>query len=123
MAEGKKSRYVFTGPFSEFWFRLANPNKTVLELRLEEKVWNNVREGFNAYLGKVFEEIAKEYIVSRVKSGELEIDADVMRRWQNQAEEIDFIAYSSREKEGVLFEIKMGRAVVWRCEKHYFKTD
>ena len=38
--------------------------------------------------------------MSRVKSGELEIDADVMRRWQNQAEEIDFIAYSSREKEG-----------------------
>jgi len=106
LTERKKSRYVLTDPFFEFWFRFVNPNKTVLELGLEEKVWDNVREDFNAYLGKVFEEIAKEYIVSIVKSGELEIDADVMGRWQNGAEEIDFIAYSSREKEGVLFEIK-----------------
>jgi len=29
-----------------------------------------------------------------------------MRRLQSQAEEIDFIVYSSREKKGVLFEIK-----------------
>jgi len=106
LTERKKSRYVLTDPFFKFWFRFVNPNKAVLELGLEEKVWNNIKEDFNAYLGEVFEEIVKEYIVSKVKSGELEMDADVLGRWQNEAEEIDFIAYSSREKEGMLFEIK-----------------
>jgi len=106
LTERKKSRYVLTDPFFTFWFRFVNPNKAVLELGLEEKVWNNIREDFNAYLGQVFEEIAKEYIVSRVKLGELDIDADVMGRWQHEAEEIDFITYSSRERKGALFEIK-----------------
>ena len=106
LTERKKSRYVLSDPFFKFWFRFVNPNKAVLELGLEEKVWNNIKEDFNAYLGEVFEEIVKEYIVSKVKSGELEMDADVLGRWQNEAEEIDFIAYSSREKEGMLFEIK-----------------
>ena len=106
LTERKKSRYVLTDPFFTFWFRFVNPNKAVLELGLEEKVWNNIREDFNAYLGEVFEEIAKEYIVSRVKLGELDIDADVMGRWQHEAGEIDFITYSTRERKGALFEIK-----------------
>jgi len=102
----KKSRYIITDPFIAFWFRFVNPNKAALELGLEEKVWNNIIEDFNAYLGNVFEGIAKEYIVSKVKSGELAIDADIVGRWQDGAEEIDLIAYSSHEKKGALFEIK-----------------
>lgn len=106
LVEKKKSRYVITDPFFEFWFRFVNPNKTALEFGLEEKVWNNIKEDFNAYLGKVFEEISKEYIVSGIKSGKIEIDADVFGRWQHEEEEIDFVAYSSREKRGILFEVK-----------------
>jgi len=102
----KKSRYVVTDPFFEFWFRFINPNKAALELGLEEKVWSNIKEDFNAYLGKVFEEISKEYIVSGIKSGKIEINADVVGRWQYEEEEIDIVAYSSREKRGTLFEVK-----------------
>lgn len=105
LVEKKKSRYVITDPFFDFWFRFVNPNKTTLELGLEEKVWSNIKEDFNAYLGKVFEEISKEYIVSEIKSGKIEIDADVFGRWQYE-EEIDFVVYSSREKRGILFEAK-----------------
>lgn len=106
LVEKKKSRYVITDPFFEFWFRFINPNKAALELGLEEKVWSNIREDFNAYLGKVFEEISKEYIVSGIKSGEIEVNADVVGRWQHEEEEIDIVAYSSREKRGALFEAK-----------------
>jgi hypothetical protein len=68
-----------------------------LELGLEEKVWSNIREDFNAYLVKVFEEILKEYIVSGIKSGKMELNADVVRRYEE--EEVDIAAYSSRKKE------------------------
>jgi len=106
LVEKKKSRYVITDPFFKFWFRFVNPNKTTLELGLEEKVWSNMKEDFNTYLGNVFEEISKEYIVSGIKSGKMEIDADVVGRWQYEEKEIDIVTYSSRERRGILFEVK-----------------
>ncbi len=106
LVEKKKSRYVITDPFFKFWFRFVNPNKTTLELGLEEKVWSNMKGDFNTYLGNIFEEISKEYIVSRIKSGKMEIDADVVGRWQYEEKEIDIVTYSSRERRGILFEVK-----------------
>ncbi|MBO3754138.1 MAG: ATP-binding protein [Candidatus Brockarchaeota archaeon] len=106
LVEKRKTRYVITDPFFECWFRFVNPNKTALELGLEEKVWNNITGDFNAYLGRVFEKISGEYVISEIKSGGIEVDADVFGRWQYGEEEIDLIAYSSKEKKGLLLEVK-----------------
>ncbi|MBO3800008.1 MAG: hypothetical protein FGF52_02990 [Candidatus Brockarchaeota archaeon] len=92
-----------TDLFFEFWFRFIN--KTALELGLEEKVWNNMTGDFNAYLGRVFEKISGEYVISEIKSGRIEVDADVFGRWQ-YGEETDLIAYSSKEKKGLPLEVK-----------------
>ena len=106
LVEKKRSRYLITDPFFEFWFRFVKPNKAILELGLEEKLWINVREDFNAYTGKVFERIAKEYVVSKIKSGEIRIDAETIGKWQYGEEEIDLVVYSSRERMGIFFEVK-----------------
>jgi len=106
LVEKKRTYYVMTDPFFEFWFRFVRPNKSVLELGLEESLWRNIEEDFNSYLGLVFERISREHIVSKIRSGEIEIDADVIGRWEYGGEEIDLIAYSSREKRGILFEVK-----------------
>lgn len=102
----KRSQYTIVDPFFEFWFRFVRPNKGGLESGLEEKVWKNTLGEFSAYLGKVFERIARRYVATMVSSGELKMDADVIGKWQAGEEEIDIIAYSSSEKSGVLFEVK-----------------
>lgn len=106
LVEKKRSRYYIVDQFFEFWFKFVRPNKVALELGLEKNVWNNISEEFNSYLGKVFEKISKEYIVSKIKSGDLGIDADVIGKWQYGGEEVDLIAYSTKEGKGIVFEVK-----------------
>ncbi len=106
LVEKKRSRYSITDPFFEFWFRFVRPNKTILELGLEETVWNNIKDEFNTYLGKIFEKIAKEYIVTKIKTKEIRINADAIGNWQHEKEEIDLVVYSSSEKRGIFFEVK-----------------
>ncbi len=106
LVESKRSRYYIVDPFFEFWFKFVRPNKAALELGLEENVWKNISEEFNSHVGKIFEKISKEYIVSRIKSGSFDIDADTIGRWQYGGEEIDLIAYSSKEDKGIVFEVK-----------------
>ena len=106
LVEKKRSRYLINDPFFEFWFRFVKPNKTILELGLEEKLWINIKDDFNSYVGRVFERISKEFIVSMVKSGEIKIDADVIGKWQYGKDEIDLLIYSSKEDKGMLFEVK-----------------
>jgi AAA+ ATPase superfamily predicted ATPase len=106
LVEKKRSKYLITDPFFEFWFRFVRPNKTILELGLEEKLWNNLKDEFNTYLGRIFEKIAKEYIVTKIKSGEIKITANVIGNWQYEKEEIGLVAYSSKEKRLISFEVK-----------------
>jgi len=105
LAKSKRSQYVINDPFFEFWFRFVRPNKQALELGLEREVWANVRDDFNAYLGRVFQRIAREHMADRIRSGAL-IGADVLGGWWHGGEEIDLVAYSSRADEGILFEVK-----------------
>ncbi|MEM2741119.1 MAG: ATP-binding protein [Nitrososphaeria archaeon] len=106
LVERKRSRYYIVDPFFEFWFKFVRPNKAALELGLEKNVWENISEEFNSHLGKVFEKISKEYIVSKIKSGDFSLDANVIGRWQYGGEEIDLVAYSTKENKGIVFEVK-----------------
>ncbi|MGB9730374.1 MAG: ATP-binding protein, partial [Thermoprotei archaeon] len=106
LVDKKRSRYLIIDPFFEFWFRFVRPNKTILELGLEETLWNNLRDEFNTYLGRIFEKIAKEYIVTKIKAGEVKINADMVGSWQYEKEEIDLVVYSSKEKKLISFEVK-----------------
>jgi len=106
LVEKRKSRYSIVDPFFEFWFRFVRPNKGVLELGLEDRVWSSIREDFNRYLGKIFERIAREYIIAKIKSGEIKIGVDEIGCWQYRGEEINLIVYSSRENRGILFEVE-----------------
>ncbi|MCX8189329.1 MAG: ATP-binding protein [Nitrososphaeria archaeon] len=106
LVQKKRSRYYIVDPFFEFWFKFVRPNKATLELGLEKNVWKNISEEFNSYLGKIFEKISKECIISKIKSGTLNVDADVIGRLQYDSEEIDLVAYSTKEDKGLLFEVK-----------------
>jgi AAA+ ATPase superfamily predicted ATPase len=106
LAKTRRSQYVILDPFFEFWFRFVKPNKTALEAGLERKVWINIKEEFNTYLGKIFQKIAEEYITDEVKSGNIDLEANIIGRWWSRNEEIDIIAYSSKRREGILFEVK-----------------
>lgn len=104
--EKKRSRYLITDPFFNFWFKFVKPNKTILELGLEEMVWQQIREDFNAYVGSIFEEICKQFVVKEISKGNIDLKANIIGRWIYKGEEIDLITYSSKDRKGILFEIK-----------------
>ena len=102
----KASRYTLTDPFFEFWFRFVLPNRPLLEHDLQNQVWEKIKQEYNAYLGRVFERIARLHIASKIRKGELVIHPDYLGAWWDKDVEIDIVALSTREGKAVLFEAK-----------------
>ena len=72
------ARYYIRDNFTLFWFTFVYPNLS----RIEEGVYEIGEEDYNAYLGRVFERVAREYVqdVYKVKAGRLwfkDVEIDV----------------------------------------------
>ncbi|RLF82349.1 hypothetical protein DRN44_04300 [Thermococci archaeon] len=57
----KKARYFLNDTFFHFCFHFVKPNRSAVELGTSEMNWND----FNTFMGRKFEEIAKELLTSR----------------------------------------------------------
>ena len=79
--EAKRGLYKIRDPFFNFWFGFVRPNKRQLELGLEENVWQNIREGFKAHLGRIFEDICTEILVEMAKRNMLPIRMEKIGKW------------------------------------------
>jgi AAA+ ATPase superfamily predicted ATPase len=83
--KSKKGRYFISDNFFAFWFRYVVPNLSRLEKGESAPVLDEIRKDFDSYLGKVFEDLAIEFLreqgyprVGRWWHGEDEIDAVAM---------------------------------------------
>jgi AAA+ ATPase superfamily predicted ATPase len=83
--KSKKGRYFISDNFFAFWFRYVAPNLSRLEKGESAPVLDEIRKDFDSYLGKVFEDLAIEFLreqgyprVGRWWHGEDEIDAVAM---------------------------------------------
>jgi len=101
-----RSRYSIRDPFFAFWFKFAWPNMRSLEVGLEREVWSSIASEFNAYLGWVFERVAREFVVRAAKLEELPVRPEAVGSWWNGGEEIDIVASSRKGALALLFEVK-----------------
>jgi AAA+ ATPase superfamily predicted ATPase len=101
-----RPRYFIPDPFFAFWFRYVRPNMAYLEAGLEREVWASVSGDFDAYLGAVFEVVARELLVDLARGGELGFKPDKVGRWWSRGEEVDLVLYSSTEDKALCFEVK-----------------
>ncbi|MBS7648766.1 MAG: ATP-binding protein [Candidatus Bathyarchaeia archaeon] len=89
--EAKRGLYRIRDPFFSFWFGFVRPNKRQLELGLERNVWQNIKEEFNAYLGRIFEDICAEILSEMAKKNLLPLQVSKIGKWWWRETEIDLV--------------------------------
>jgi len=63
--KSKKSLYFIKDNFFNFWFRFVYPKKSELESGHIDDVLKVIKRDFNSYVGRVFEQICREYLEQR----------------------------------------------------------
>lgn len=102
----KKTIYEIKDNFFRFWFRFAYPNKSGLELGNSDKVLSMAKHDFNSFVGRTFEDVAKEFLIELNSRGSLPINFTRIGKWWQKEEEIDIIALNERTKEILFGECK-----------------
>ncbi|WP_148883731.1 ATP-binding protein [Thermococcus aciditolerans] len=98
----KKARYYINDNFFAFWFRFVKPNRGRIEIGTFEMDWN----AFNTYVGRAFEEVAKQFLIELNRSGKLPFRFTKIGRWWRKGEEIDLVALNERERKALFVEVK-----------------
>ncbi|NJF26019.1 ATP-binding protein [Thermococcus sp. Bubb.Bath] len=98
----RKARYYLNDRFFEFWFRFVKPNRGRMEIGTFEMDW----EEFNAYVGKAFEEVARQFLIELNKTSGLPFRFTKIGRWWHKGEEIDLIALNEKERKSLFIEVK-----------------
>jgi len=96
----RKSRdfvYKVKDFYYNFWLRFVYPFKDDIEI--ESFRFDSVKKSFEKYLGAVFEEIAKEFLILRLPYYRI-------GKWWHKEEEIDLVAINEKNREIAFFECK-----------------
>ncbi|WP_297612797.1 ATP-binding protein [uncultured Sutterella sp.] len=105
---GRKTIYSIADNFFRFWFRFVSPNESAIEGGfLSDLVYREIEKELPTYLGPVFEEICRDYLVRRTAAGDLPAPFFEFHRWwgsdprTRQQSEIDIV--SAAGKDAMLF--------------------
>jgi len=106
-ASSKKSIYLLDDMMFRFWYRFVFPNMSGIVSGLGEAIYEHEIEGsLSAYMGIVFEEICKQYIIEQAKVNATPLLPGKIGRWwgnnpkEKCQEEIDILSY---RKDDALF--------------------
>ena len=100
----KKGRYYIKDNFIAFYFRYIFPNLSAIEEGIFDV--DEIKADYNQYLGFVFENVAKEFLIELNKIGKLPFKFLSIGRWWHKGEGIDLIALNKNEKKALFVEVK-----------------
>ena len=107
-------RYKITDNFFRFWYKFVFENQSALNMGAREQILNIIKNELNSYIGKVFEDIVKELLIlyngKEIRHHKISFE-NIGSWWDRNNNEVDILAYSSREKSFLLGEVK------WTSEK------
>ncbi len=83
--KSRKGRYYLCDNFLKFWFRYIYPNLSSLEEGVFDE--NIIKKDYNNYLGPIFEEICKQFLIKTRLQNFTKIG-----KWWHKDKEIDIIA-------------------------------
>ena len=114
--ESKKSIYSIEDNMFYFWYRFVLDNSSVIARGAADLVYKRIEPHLSNYMGRVFEEICKQYLWKQLLAGKAPIEFISLGRWwgndpirKSQAE-IDIMGEQDRES-ALFAECK------WRNEK------
>ncbi|WP_297535045.1 ATP-binding protein [Thermococcus sp.] len=104
--KSRKGRYYIADPYFAFWFRYVHPNVDLIETGQGDFLVELVMENLSEYLGWVFEDIARQFLIELKGAGKLPFRFTKIGRWWRKGEEIDLVALNEREKKALFVEVK-----------------
>jgi AAA+ ATPase superfamily predicted ATPase len=97
--KSKKGLYRISDEFCQFWFRFVFPRRAELEMGRADAVAADIVSHLPAYLGGVYEKVARETLMANVDSF---FPFAAIGRWWDRNEEIDIVAVNS-DHDSILF--------------------
>ena len=70
----KKSRYIISDYFLNFWFTFIRKNQALVETENYEALTRKIETNFPNYFGRIFERLAKDILVELNQKGVVEFD-------------------------------------------------
>ncbi len=77
----RKSVYSIEDNMFRFWYRFVSENNSVIARGASDLVYKRIEPQLSDYMGKVFEEICKQYLWKRLLAGTLPIEFTSLGRW------------------------------------------
>lgn len=103
-ARSRKGLYVIKDSYLRFYFRYLFPNKTIIETGNVKGVLDLIKKDYDAYIGHVFEDIARQTFL--VWSNNEGLTWDRVGSWWHGEEEIDIVATSTERNDILVCEVK-----------------
>jgi len=100
----KNGIYSLKDNIFSFWFRFIFPYEDLISLGRSEEVLSRISRDLNSYIGKPFEEIAKEFLWETNKGNFSKIG-----RWWHKGEEIDIVGLNEEGEDIFFFECKWSK--------------
>ncbi len=96
--------YKINDKFFNFWFRFVYSRKSEIEMGFD--IVEDIKSSFNEYVGLVFEDIVKQFLIRLNREGKLPFRFTKIGRWWHKNEEIDLVALNEKEKKALFVEVK-----------------
>ncbi|MDO4178668.1 MAG: ATP-binding protein [Phascolarctobacterium sp.] len=101
-ASNRKAIYALEDNTFRFWYRFIPQHSSLIAMGGADIVYKRIEPYFNEYMGKVFEEICKQYLWQQLLSGNLSLTFGSMGNWwgnnprTRKQEEIDIMAVEDK---------------------------
>ena len=132
----RKSVYSIEDNMFRFWYRFVFENNSIIARGAADLVYKRIAPQLSDYMGKVFEEICRQYLWKQLLSGKCPVEFSSLGRWwgnnpkEKRQEEIDIMG--ERDKNTALFaeckwtneKVDLGvlETLVKRSELFHYKT-
>lgn len=107
-------RYKITDNFFRFWYKFVFENQSALNMGARDQILKLIKNELNSYIGKIFEDVTKELLIlyngKKINGHEINFE-NIGSWWDRNNNEVDILAYNSREKTFIVGEVK------WVSEK------
>jgi len=100
--KSKRGIYKILDNYFHFWLKFVHGYKEEVELGIME--FPAVEKEFNGYVGIVFEDLAKEFIIKKIFN--LPFQFIRIGKWWHKDKEIDLITLNEHTKQIAFFEVK-----------------
>ena len=108
----KKGIYEITDHFYRFWYRYVFSNKSYYSMLGVDKAADEIMREINEYMGSVFEDICRQYLIRRAKAGTLPFTPYTIGKWWGNnpvikaQDDIDLLALDRKGERGIFVECK-----------------